>query len=368
MGVVHISASPANRLKVHKMRLHTLKLTDFRNHTKFETDFHGESALLVGPNGSGKSNILEAIHLLATTKSLRTTYDRELINHNAEFARVGASAAIDDDLTTLEMVITKSKINKNASTKTVKINKVNKSLNAFAGTLNSVLFTPTDIEILAGSPSLRRKYIDSIFFQIDKDYKRTHSLYSKAVRQRNKVLEKVRDGLAHEDQLAYWDEKILELGSNLQRKRKDLFLFMQEHIGHYTKLLNLAEIDYKVNYNQSKLSHARIIEHRNAEIASKSTLIGPHRDDFSIEYDGFDIAAYGSRGQQRTTILAIKLCEIDYITQTIQKRPILLLDDIFSELDSEHREAINSIISLQQTFITTALDAGNKIEITTLAS
>lgn len=345
------------------MKIQKLKLTDFRNHKKLVVGFGGDSILIRGINGSGKSNILEAIHLLSTTKSLRTKYDRELINHEADLTRIEATATVDDDNLYLEMVVAKSKTYKNGSKKIVKINKVNKSLNAFAGTLTSVLFTPTDIEILSGSPSLRRKYIDSIFFQIDKDYKKTHSQYTKAVRQRNKILEKINERLANKDQLTFWDEKILELGSNIQRKRKDLFYFIQNGILDYTQKLNSKEITYKIKYHKNKITKKRLEEYQKAEIGSKSTLLGPHRDDFGIEFDGFDIASYGSRGQQRTTMLALKLCEIDYIVQTTQKHPILLLDDIFSELDPNHKEAVNSIIDLQQTVITTALDSKEGISI-----
>lgn len=345
------------------MQVKTLKLTNFRNQKDLKIDFDEGSTLIVGPNGCGKSNILEAIHLLSTTKSLRTRYDVELIRHGAKISRIEAIAEIDDDETKLEMAITKSAGYKNASRKIVKINKVNKSLTNFAGTLNSVLFTPTDIEILAGSPSIRRKYIDSIFFQIDKDYKRIHSQYTRAVRQRNKILEKISEGLAGRDQLVYWNDKILELGSNIQRKRRELFTFVQKSLTQYEKKLNSQDVEYRVKYKRNKITGARLEEYKKAEIGARRTLLGPHRDDFAIEFNGFDLASFGSRGQQRTTILALKLCEIDFITQYVQKRPILLLDDIFSELDSEHKEAVYQIIDLQQTIITTAQNANENMEI-----
>jgi DNA replication and repair protein RecF len=348
------------------MKLETLKLTNFRNHKKFKMDPNGESILIRGPNGCGKSNILEAINLLSTAKSLRTKYDRELINHGAQHAQIGAKAFVDEDVTILEMTVSKTKINKNGSTKTVKINKVNKSIQNFVGTLTSVLFTPTDIEILAGPPSIRRKYIDSIFFQVDKDYKRVHSQYVKAVRQRNKLLEKLNEGSAHDGQLGFWDEKILELGSSIQRRRRDFFTFVNKAILGYTTTLNSADVAYKLQYKQNNITHKRLEEYRTAEIASKNTLLGPHRDDFSVIFDGFDLSSFGSRGQQRTTILALKLCEIDFITETTQKRPILLLDDIFSELDPAHKDAVNNIIDLQQTIVTTALKSGDDIEIENL--
>lgn len=344
------------------MKILTLQLTDFRNHNNLKIEFNEKSMLIRGPNGIGKSNILEAIHLLSTTKSLRTKYDREVIGHEANLARVKARAKVNGDVLDLEMTIAKSDKYVNSSKKIVKANKVNKSLNYFSGLLNSVLFTPTDIEILTGSPTVRRKYIDSIFFQIDKDYKKDLNNYTKAIRQRNKVLENIRDTSYGQAQLPFWDEKILEYGKNIQAKRKNLFDFVNLKVGEYENKLNSKDTRYVVHYKQNKISPARLEKYKNAEIASATTLVGPHRDDFFIEFNGFDIATFGSRGQQRTTMLALKLCEIDFITKNTGKRPILLLDDIYSELDPAHKTAIDEIVSLQQTIITTALDAKREIE------
>lgn len=343
------------------MKIITLQLTDFRNHKKIEMDLDGKPYLICGPNGIGKSNILEAIHLLSTTKSLRTKYDREVINHDANLARIGAKTSVNGDSLDLEMTIVKSDTFENSSKKIVKVNKVNKSLNYMAGILNSVLFTPTDIEILTGSPAVRRKFIDAIFFQIDKEYKKDLNNYTKAIRQRNKILENIRDLSTGQEQLPFWNEKILKHGKNIQTKRQTLFDFINSKIGDYEKKLNSKETKYKVHYKKNKISDVRLEKYKNAEVASANTLVGPHRDDFFIEFNDFDIATFGSRGQQRTTMLALKLCEIDFITKNTGKRPVLLLDDIYSELDPNHKDAIDEIVSLQQTIITTALGAGKEL-------
>lgn len=337
------------------MKINKLELTNFRNHSNLELKFDGHATLLIGPNGAGKTNILEAIHLLATTKSLRAQYDREMISHGEKTARVYAEISPNGKSDEkLEMAIVANEKYQNMSSKRVKINKVNKSLSNFAGTFNSVLFTPHDIEIFTASPSVRRKYIDLLFFQIDREYKRAHSEYTHAVRQRNKILEKIRDLGQGQDEIEYWTEKILAKGSLLQAKRRVLFTFIQETLPHHSSKLNKDPIVYEVEYDANEITEERLKKYEKAEIASARTLIGPHRDDFFIKYNGFDVARFGSRGQKRATILAIKLCEIDFISKHLDRRPVLLLDDIFSELDEEHKEAVVNIVDLQQTIVTSA--------------
>src|SRR3989344_1429584 len=338
------------------MKLSKLKLTNFRNHKNLELKFSENATLITGPNGSGKTNILEAIHLLATTNSLRTHYDREMISHDEKFARIEAEIKPNGGKKTLEMLITKSEQFQNMSSKKVKIDKVNKSLSDFAGTINTVLFTPHDIEMLTQPPSIRRKYLDLLFFQIDREYKRTHSQYIKAVRQRNKILEKIRDLGTGGDEIEYWTEKVLSMGRLLQAKRRVFFTFVQEEIHKHTEKLNADGGKYEIHYDISEINEERLKKYETAEIASAQTLVGPHRDDFIIKLNGFDLASFGSRGQKRTTLLALKLCEIDFINEHLDRRPILLLDDIFSELDHPHRKAVINIIDLQQTIITSAED------------
>jgi DNA replication and repair protein RecF len=345
------------------MKINKLKLTNFRNHKDLDISFDENSTIIVGPNGIGKTNILEAIHLLATTKSLRATYDREMIAHNEKHSRVDAEFNPNGDTKTLEMTLVKSDKFENKATKKVKIDKVNKSLNAFAGTINSVLFTPHDIEMVTASPSVRRKYLDLLFFQIDKEYKRAHSQYTRALRQRNKVLEKMRDLGVGRDELEYWTEKVLSTGSLLQAKRRMFFNFVQENIQRHADDLNEDYISYQIEYDINEMSEARLEKYKDTELAAARTLIGPHRDDFFINYNNFDVAKFGSRGQKRTTLLALKLCEIDFINENLGRRPILLLDDIFSELDEQHKEAVLNIVDLQQTIITSAddLDINEKL-------
>lgn len=336
------------------MQINKLHLKNFRNHSKNLFEFGNKATVIIGDNGIGKTNILEAIHLLSTTKSLRTTYDREVISHEENASAITANATIDSEQTKLEMTLVKSETQKNASSKRVMINGVKKTLQNFSGKLNSVLFSPSDIEVFAGSPSNRRKYIDSIFFQIDLDYKRAHKDYTKAVRQRNKILDTIRETGKGKDLIKFWDDKVIETGELIQKKRTDLFEFINENIKQHAKLVNGEEAEVEVDYERSSINQARILYYKDKEIAAARTLIGPHKDDFKIKLNGYAISSFGSRGQQRSTLLALKLCEIDFLTEKTGHRPILLLDDIFSELDDYHKEAVENIMYLQQTIITSA--------------
>jgi DNA replication and repair protein RecF len=336
------------------MRIQNIKLRNFRNHQDTKLDFDGETTLIIGKNGAGKTNLLEAIHLLATTKSLHSKYDKEMISHDKKFARIDANINPNGDKQKLELLITKSDKFENASSKKVKLDKVARSLNNFAGTLNTVLFTPHDVELFTASPSIRRKYLDALFFQIDKKYKRATSQYTKAVRQRNKILEQIRDFGTGKNQLEYWDEKVIETGTIIQNSRDDYFDFVQKIINTHIDTLSSEDTTCEIIYNKSEINPDALKESQDTEIRAGRTLIGPHRDDFSINYNNHDIARYGSRGQKRTTILALKLCEIDFINKYLDRRPILLLDDIFSELDEGHKDAVTNSFDLQQTIITSA--------------
>lgn len=344
------------------MRVNKLELTSFRNHQNFILDF-SPVQLLVGPNGSGKTNVLEAIHLLSTTKTPRARYDRQLISHNENLCRIRALTNISDRETELELMIASSERFQNSSSKKVKINKVSKSLNKFAGTLNSVYFSPPDIEMFLGTPSNRRKYLDSIFFQIDFKYRNALRDYTKAVKHRNKILEQISEFGRGHSLLEIWEEKLVETGGYIQQRRQDLFDYFSSKLPHYARLLNGKESNYEVDYLANYVSFERFEDYRNREIAARTTLIGPHRDDFDIKLDGHSLGYFGSRGQQRSTLLALKLCEIDFLTDATGKRPILLLDDIFSELDESHRDAVLGIVGLQQTIITSAIDVSDFFDV-----
>ncbi len=334
------------------MKLINLALTNFRNHKKFKIKFDEKITLITGKNGSGKTNILEAIHLLSTSKSFRAGYDKEMINHDSDFTRIDAETS-NGDRSKLEMIITKSTNFENASSKKVKINGVTKTIYNFCEKTKTVLFTPEDIELITGSPSQRRKYIDLVLFQTGIEYKRASNVYSKALRQRNKLLEMINEQNVGQGQIDYWTDKVLENGMIIQNKRDEFFTFLKEAIKeHGAGLSGKDQVVFGINYKKNQIDEKRLDLYKEKEIMAKSTLVGPHRDDFEITMNNLDISAFGSRGQQRSAVLALKLGEVDYFTQFLYEQPVLLLDDIFSELDKNHREAVMKVMNGQQTIIT----------------
>jgi DNA replication and repair protein RecF len=334
------------------MLINKLKLTNFRNHSTFEKQFSPETNIILGPNAAGKTNILEAIHLLSSTRSFKARYDRDTIKHGEDYTRIEAEVEDEDGENDLELFIQKLPETENASIKKVKLNKVAKSLYKFAGNFNTVLFSPEDIEVLTGSPAGRRRYIDSILYQTDPEYRRNHTEYLQIVRKRNKILEKIREFGKGYDELGFWNTKVVQNGVFIQNSREILFKSLGSNAIKYDRDINKTKTRVDLRYKKSDISFDRLQEYRNKEIAAVNTLIGPHRDDFEIILDGFDAAEFASRGQQRAAILALKLAEIEYFVETTDKRPVLLLDDIFSELDEEHETLVLETIKLQQTIIT----------------
>jgi DNA replication and repair protein RecF len=333
------------------MRIKELKLINYRNHLNLNLNLDENLVLIVGPNGIGKTNILESIYLTSTGKSPRSKYDSDLINYEKAFAIVSSKTSSSDDSFGLELQVIREG-EENKSRKKVKVNSVPKTINYFCGLFNSVLFMPEDIQLITGPPSERRKYIDAMLTQADAGYKKTLNAYGKAVKQRNKILEKINKEGRGWDEIDYWTVQVSRSGNILQGKRTEMFDAVQPFMDSNSEKLNGNELKTEIRYKKNELSQERFEKYKQREIAAKATLIGPHRDDFEIFFDGHSVAEFGSRGQQRSVVLALKLSEIEYIEKMKGERPILLLDDIFSELDETHKEAVMSVIGNQQTILT----------------
>lgn len=334
------------------MQINKLTLKNFRNHTALSISFDPLLTMITGDNGTGKSTILEAIHMLSTGRTKMSKYDKDLIQYDKEFCTISADIETGDDKFDMELQILKSEKFENACIKKSKINKVAKSIQYFTGVFNSVLFSPEDIQLITGSPSERRKYIDDMISQVDIIYKRNLSDYIKAVRQRNNLLEKINKGLGGWDQIDFYTKHILEKGTMIQNKREEMFKDIEPSILKNGKLLNTDKTKVNIKYKKNEINSERLEEYKNREIAAMTTLIGPHRDDFEVFFNGHDVTEFGSRGEQRTCVLSLKLSEIDYIEKIKKERPVLLLDDIFSELDEKHQNAVLSTIRNKQTTIT----------------
>jgi DNA replication and repair protein RecF len=314
------------------MTLSDLTLTHFRSYTKHSFTFSPTTTLIVGPNTAGKTNILEALMLLSTGKSFRADSDREMIQWRAEFARV--KGAVGD--TTSEVLLT--------STKKYLVNGIPRRQIDFVGNLRAVLFWPEHLELITDSPSLRRKYLDGVLVQVDREYRRNLLSYERGLRQRNRLLDLINEGKAHHHQLQFWDQLLIKAGGYLTDKREEFIDFINQ--------CPMPNAQCQIKYDKSVISESRLQQYKDEEVAAKATLVGPHRDDFLVTKKDLDLSKYGSRGEQRLAILWLKLAELAYIEQKTGERPLLLLDDIFSELDKKNRLFVMDTIGKQQTIIT----------------
>ncbi len=332
------------------MVIKSLSLQNFRSYKNKTFKFPSGTTLIVGPNTSGKTNLLEAIYLLATGKSFRAQVEEEMISYEKELARVKAEIKGEEETDELEILLTPGQIGKKRTMKKqYLLNGVKKRMVDFIGHLNCVLFGPEDLEVIIGSPSIRRDYLDSVLEQVDRDYRRASLSYKKSLRQRNKLLEQIRDKGRAKSSLFLWNRLILENGDVISQKRKELIDFVNEQPDYFGDLV--------IVYEKSLLSPQRLERYQAKEIASGMTLIGPHRDDFTFNLingkEERNLHLFGSRGEQRTAVFSLKLAELEYVAEKTGQRPVLLLDDIFSELDHQRRQHLVKVIPKQQTIVTT---------------
>jgi len=382
------------------MRIEHLSLTNFRNYARLELDFPGHTILLQGDNAQGKTNLLEAIYYLATTRSPYAGTEHELVNWLAEdqdlpHARLVAQVRKGDSSLRIEITLVRiqsSQANSPRYRKHIKVNGVDKRALDLVGQVNVVLFLPEDIDLVAGSPSGRRRYLDATLCQIDPRYCRTLQKYNRVLTQRNHLLRTLREREGDRDQLLFWDRSLVENGTYLVARRQDV-------IGELDRLVQAIHLEltgqkerlrlrYEPSFDPSRpppsdyqlslelqlpsesgihqpetsLSQvaeafrAQLHEIRRREILQGMTLIGPQRDDLRFLVGGIDLNIYGSRGQQRTAALALKLAEVELIGQEMREQPILLLDDVMSELDDARRGYLMRMIDGAQQAILTTTD------------
>ncbi len=357
-----------------------LLLTNFRNYSQKEFEFSPKTTILLGPNGSGKTNILEAVFLLATGGSFRAEFDREMIKFGEEIARTKGvivkqnsekeKRQVDgeNELIDLEVVLTRGQVTGiKTPLKRYMINGVVRRMLDFIGRLKVVLFWPEDLQLVTNSPSLRRKYLDAVLIQTDREYRRCLISYEKGLRQRNRVLEAIRDKEAHHHQLIFWDQLIIKNGQYLSKRREEYINFInnfQFSIYNFQNSNQFPITNYQIIYDSSIISKERLEEYKEEEVLAGVTLVGPHRDDFIFQITNNkkqvtrnnwrNLSSYGSRGEQRLAVLWLKLSELSYIESATGEKPVLLLDDILSEFDHEHRKIVFEVIGRQQTIITVA--------------
>jgi len=383
------------------MYLTHLALTHFRNYRRLELDFSRRVTLLQGRNAQGKTNLLEAIYFLATSKSSHTRTEQEVVGWDAAsepipYCQITGTVQAGDRQTELDIIFTPWEGGEGFR-KQVRINGVNKRSMDLLGRLRAVLFLPEDIVLVAGGPGERRHYLDIALCQMDPVYCQHLSRYQKVLTQRNSLLKNLREAGARpggertESQLPFWDEKVAFHGGAViarrQRFIRQLEQIAQERHAELTEGMERLHLRYLPSFNPGHLADeifarltaqqldmddeappeplldeaavrasflAKLHSRRSREMAAGVTLYGPHRDDLRFLVNGHDLRTYGSRGQQRTAALSLKLAEVQAMHDETGEAPLLLLDDVMSELDAHRRATLlTALAGVNQAILTT---------------
>ena len=335
-----------------------LRLNAFRNFKTKLLEFSDGVSVIIGPNASGKTNILESIFLLSTGKSFRAHLEEEMVNYDTDISRIKGRPKSDGEINDLEVILTRGLIDigksapEKVARKRLMLNGVAKRLLDFAGNFRVALFGPWDLDLVTESPSLRRKFLDTVLSQVDREYRRASLSYEKGLRQRNKLLLRIREEGLSRSQLLFWDRLLVKNGDYIAHAR-------EEFIGFINATSEFDDQSFSLEYDKSAISEARLEQYAEEEVAAATTLVGPHRDEIIFQIrvakaENRNLATYGSRGEQRMGVLWLKLAELAFVEAKTGERPTLLLDDIFSELDHKHREIVIKVAQNQQTVITTA--------------
>ncbi len=346
------------------MILKSLELSNFRNYDFLNIEFDKGTNILFGDNAQGKTNILEAIYLCATTKSHKGTKDCDIIKFGTEEAHIRAYPEKSGEAVQIDMHLRKNK-SKGIAIDLRKIKKASELL----GIMNVVFFSPEDLAIIKNGPAERRRFVDMELCQLDSFYLYNLNHYNKIVNQRNKLLKDLYLNPSLRETLNIWDLQLASYGSKIIERRLSFIRQLNEIIFdiHFRLSGGKEEIEvvYEPDVREEFLVEA-LQKNQEKDIKLKMTTVGPHRDDFSFVAGNVDIRKFGSQGQQRTAALSLKLSEIELVKKIAKDTPILLLDDVLSELDSSRQNYLLNNIGDIQTIITcTGLDdfVNNRFEI-----
>lgn len=332
------------------MSLRSITLTNFRSYHERKFDFKASVNIIVGPNGSGKTNLLESIYVLSTSKSFRVS-DDELIEKNQPWYRIEGKSSQG------EVVVTYDALKPKPQRKKLKIDKKNVTITELIGYNPTSLFEPTHLQLIHGSPELRRRFLDGVLSQLDSEYLKTLQRYRKALKHRNALL---RQHNPLTDQLFVWNVQISQFGAIIDQKRRALIDEYNQDIQKLYSEFSDDKVEISLRYISSISAQdyaSKMMDELERrlprDLALGSTSVGPHRADFAVSYDKSTLESRGSRGEVRTVILVLKLLELRQIEKLSKYKPILLLDDVFSELDSARRQAVVDHLKKYQVFITT---------------
>lgn len=350
------------------MKLCQLHLTHFKNYASLELDLEQVNTLiLVGDNGHGKTNLLESVVVLALSKSFSARPLKSMINWDLDEATTGLPelfrihGEIESQGKRHQIEVMSGKTQKYP--KTLKRDDIKVKASEYVGTFRVVVFTPQDLNMILLAPQLRRRYIDIFISQIDPQYLEHLSQYQVYLKQRNSLLSRIKERQASEQELDYWDEAITRHGAYVLWKRRKIFDQLNQTLSkHYLSLSqqeNDLQVLWKKDWDCEELADTTrsfegyLKEKRRRDIDAESTCGGPHREDFSFRMREMSLADFGSRGECRSAVLSLKLAECDVMKQDTGESPVVLFDDVFSELDVHRQQQLLQLFHEQQVIITT---------------
>lgn len=344
------------------MIIKNIKLKNFRNYENLDFVLNNRLNIIIGNNAQGKTNILESIYFLSLTKSFFAVNDKVVIKKNCLYARIDGVITSNNGCNNLSILV-------NNYGKYLKIgNKEIKKSSDYLGYLKVILFSPDNIRLLKEGPSIRRRFLNIEISQLSKRYILILNQFNDLLKQRNEYLKNIRNSLMDKDYMLILNQKFAELAYQIYNFRNDFIVEINKRIKDiYKSIINIDNIEIKyitdVKLNDKEIMINEIIDrldkNYDKEILYGNTLIGPQRDDFSILLNGNDISSYGSQGQMRIAILSVKLSEIDIIFNKFGEYPVILLDDIFSELDVDKRNKLIKYLNCDRQVIITTTDIEN---------
>ena len=337
------------------MIIKSIDLKNFRNYEINNIEFDEKTNIFYGDNAQGKTNILEAVFLSGTTRSHKGVKDVEMIKFDSDEAHIKSVISKKNIDYRIDMHLKKNK------SKGIAVNGIPiKKSSELYGMVNIIFFSPEDLNIIKTGPSARRRFMDTELCQLDKIYVSNLINYNKSIDQRNKLLKDISYNPSLEDTLDIWDMNIVRYGSEIIKRRTVFINDLNSIIGKIHLNLSGGKEELLIKYEPSvseDIFEKNLLESRERDKKSKMTGCGPHRDDIIFTIKGIDSRKYGSQGQHRTTALSLKLAEIELVKQSIGDTPILLLDDVLSELDSNRQNyLLNSIHDVQTIITCTGLD------------
>ena len=360
-------------------QLSRLTLTNFRNLVQLELELPPGVVVFFGANAQGKTSLLEAVYLLAIARSFRAENEREVVNFQAaaQLGQALVGGTVENQEGRLLVYVGYQCVPASDAAqgggdglgysvrKQIRVSRVRRTATELVGMVNAVLFSAGDIQLVPGPPSGRRRYLDILISQADPLYLRGLQRYQRVVQQRNQLLRVLREGRANAEELEFWNDELAREGAAVtQRRREAMKLLSSLCAQHHRELTEEGEelrMEYRpsvdlgdsLSETESRFRQA-LSAFRQRELATSMTVVGPHRDDFKLLVNGMDMGTFASRGQARTLALTLRLAEVAYLAAVRGQGPIVLLDDVLSEMDAgRRRRVLEKVVQYQQVLITT---------------